>query len=121
MSEIIKVHLFKHGGKEFFRLLGEEKVPIQLKRHEPGTIIASGEIIEIVKVVGGLSIAPSLAAVIVQWLKNRASRKIMVQTKDNVVVNVEGQDADKEKLQELLEIAYSVSAIQTEPDKDNDA
>ena len=120
MSEIVKLHFFKHGGEEFFRLMKEENIPIQLKRHDPGTIVASGEIIEIVKVVGGLSIAPSLAAVIVQWLKNKASRKITVQTKDNVIVNIEGQDIEKEKLQELLDVAYSVSVIQTEPDKDDE-
>jgi Effector Associated Constant Component 1 len=121
MSDIIKLHLFKHGGKAFFRLMSEENIPIQLKRHDPGTVMAAGEVIEIVKVVGGLSIVPSLAAVIVQWLKNKASRKIMVQTKDNVIVSLEGQDANREKLEELLEIAYSVSAIQTQPDQDNDA
>ena len=120
MSEIIKLHLYKHGGKEFFRLMSEGNIPIQLKRHNPGTVMASGEIIEIVKVVGGLSIAPSLAAVIVQWLKNKATRKIMIQTKDNVVVSLEGQDADRKKLEELLEVAYSVSAIQTQPDQDDD-
>jgi len=121
MEEIIKLHLFKHGGKEFFRLMSESNIPIQLKRHDPGTVMAAGELIEIVKVVGGLSIAPSVAAVIVQWLKNKGSRKIMIQTKDNVVVSLEGPDVDKEKLEELLEIADSVSAIQTQPDKDNDA
>ena len=121
MSDIIKFHLFKNGGREFFRLLSERNTPIQLKRHDPGAVMAAGEIIEIVKVVGGASIIPSIAAIIVQWLKNKGSRKIMIQTKDNVVVSLEGHDADKEKLEELLEIADSVSVIQTEPDEGNDA
>jgi hypothetical protein len=121
MYETIKFHLFKHGGVEFFRLLNEENIPFQRRRHGPEIVFASGEIIEILKVIGGLSIAPSLAAVIVQWLKNKTTRKIMIQTKDNIVVSLEGQNADTKKLERLLKIAYSVSAIQSEPDQDNKA
>jgi hypothetical protein len=85
MSDLIKLHLLKRGGREFFRLMSERKIPGQLNRHDPGTVMAAGEIIAIVKVVGGLSILPSITAIIVQWLKIRSSRKIMVPTKDQVM------------------------------------
>jgi len=53
MSDIIKLHLLKHDGREFFRLMSERKIPIQLNRHDPGAVMAAGDISAIAKVVGG--------------------------------------------------------------------
>lgn len=112
----LRVHLFKHGGGDFVSLLDEAGVEYRMRQFPPGAIMNAPETLEILKTIAGLSILPSIAAVIVQWLKNRASRKIILQTKDNQIVHVEGMDIDEEKLARLLELSESVTAIQNKPD-----
>ena len=63
-----------------------------------GTVLAAGEVLEIVKALAGLSLAPSIAAVVVQWLKNKASRKVILQTKENQVVHLEGKGSPIKRL-----------------------
>jgi len=115
-SDQISVHLFRHGGEDFRKLLEKADVKYVIREHKSGVVMNAGDTIELIKLVGGLSILPSIAAVIVQWLKNKTSRKIMIQTKDNLVVQIEGIEVDEEKLVHLLEIGVSVTAIQPEPD-----
>lgn len=112
----LRVHLFKYGGDDFVSLLDEAGVEYRMRQFPPGTIMNAPEALVILKTIAGLSILPSIAAVIVQWLKNRASRKIIIQTKDNQIVHVEGMDIDEEKLARLLELSESVTAIQNKPD-----
>ncbi len=76
--------------------------------------MAAGEAVEILKAVGAASFSPSLAAIIVQWLKARSSRKIILQTKDMKVVHLEGYTADE--IVRLLELAQNVTVIETKPD-----
>tara|TARA_R110002073_G_scaffold278790_1_gene442550 strand:+ start:2230 stop:2586 length:357 start_codon:yes stop_codon:yes gene_type:complete len=116
MENTIRIITFKRGGKELFSLLAKEQIPMQMQRMEPGTVVASGEWIDIVTAVGGASLIPSIAAIIVQWLKNRGSRKIIIQTKDDQVVHAEGLSI--EELEKTLEVAKSISAIQPDGDRD---
>lgn len=117
MEETIRIYTFKHGGKELFSLLTEENIPIEMQRMEPGTVIASGEWLDIVTAVGGVSLIPSISAVIIQWLKNRASRKIIIQTKNNQIIHVEGLSI--EELEKVLEVAKDITAIQPDGEKDD--
>ncbi|WP_445355280.1 hypothetical protein ACJJI5_00745 [Microbulbifer sp. EKSA008] len=65
------------------------------------------------KAVAGLSITPSIAVIVVQWLKNRSSRKVILQMTDKKIVYIEGYS--KEEISNLIADASSITIIQTEP------
>ena len=111
----MRINLFKHGSDEFVELLDKNSISYQPLRWPPGTVLAGPQTIEIIAALSGLAIFPSIASVLVQWLKNNASRKITITTEDGKVVSIEGFSLyDVEK---LLEQTKSVQAIQTKPDE----
>ena len=115
MDDSLEVRFFRDGIEDFRDLLNTETIPYkEVSLFTPGTFVASGEILEIAKALAGLSLAPSIAAVIVQWLKNRASRKVILQTKDNQIVHLEGYS--KEEIEKLLTNASNITIIQPERD-----
>ena len=118
MNSTINVTVFSHGSAQFFELLNEQRVPFRIRRPEPGQIMAAGgEWVEVIQAVGGASVIPSLAAVLVQWLKSRAARKVMIQTNEKQIIHAEGYSV--EQLEEILEKASSVKVFQTEPDQED--
>ncbi len=115
MGEILEVRFFKDGIDDFKELLSNSDVSYEEVSHfPPGTIVNSGEVLEIVKALAGLSLIPSIAAVIVQWLKNKSSRKVILQTKENEVVHLEGYSA--REIEELIPNAKNITIIQTKKD-----
>jgi hypothetical protein len=61
-----------------------------------------------------LSLAPSIAAVLVQWLRSKASRKVILQTKDNEVIHLEGYSV--KEIESLISKASDITVIQTDKD-----
>jgi hypothetical protein len=112
----LTVRLFKHGGGEFISLLDKAGIEYRDREYAPGTVLAASETIELVKALAGLSLFPSISMVIVQWLKNKVARKVIIQTSDNQIVHVEGVDIDERKLASLLELTSSITVVQTKPD-----
>lgn len=115
MPKPIQITLFKYGSKQFLELLRENDIPFRLRRPEPGNIMLSGEWVEIIRTIGEVSIIPSLAAIIIQWLKSRAARIVMIQTEENQVIRIEGYSP--EQVEQVLETSRSIMIIQTEPDQ----
>jgi len=114
-KDTIKVALFKDSKESFLSLLKENDIAYTERTVRPGVVMAAGETIEIIKALGEASLFPALATVIVQWLRARSSRKIIVQTKDKQVVHLQGYSvSDAER---VLKSAESFSAIDTEPNK----
>lgn len=115
MDDVLEVRFFKDGVRDFLDLLQDNELPYERKSHfPPGTVMASGEVLEIVKALAGLSLAPSIAAVIVQWLKAKSSRKVILQTKDNQIIHLEGYSA--KEVEKFIAQGKNISIIQTEPD-----
>tara|TARA_R110002049_G_scaffold306823_1_gene505930 strand:- start:110 stop:466 length:357 start_codon:yes stop_codon:yes gene_type:complete len=114
MSATIRFNYFKDGGGELTSLLSDSNIPVQVRRSDPGVVIASASFLDVVTVLGGASLIPSIAAVLVQWLKNKASRKVIVQTKDREIVHIEGMSPSE--VAKVLESAHSLTAIQAESD-----
>ena len=115
MDELLEVRFFKDGVDDFKSLLKDKDISFEVVSHfPPGTILNAGEALEIVKALAGLSLAPSIAAVIVQWRKNRASRKVILQTKENEVVHLEGYSV--KEIEEFIPNAKNITIIQTEKD-----
>lgn len=115
----LKVAFFKDGSSEFFKLLDQAEINYNFYNPFPeGTVVASGEIIEILQVIGGVSIVPSITAIIVQWLKLQASREVIVTTHDNNIIHLKGFSEEK-MIAVALEYAKDVVIIQTTPDDKN--
>jgi len=113
----IRAYVFKHGKLGFSELLRQKEIKyFENNLFPPGTIVNSSEVIEIIKAVGGASIIPALATVIVQWLKNKSSRKIILQTKDKSVIHLEGYSI--KEIEGFLETAESITVLQKEPDEE---
>ena len=117
MLEKLKIITFKNSKESFISLLKQNGIAFTELLPPSGTIMAAGEIIEILKTVGAASIFPSLATVAVQWLKARSSRKLMLQTKDKQVVHLEGYSA--KEVARLLEQANSLTVVDTKPNQAN--
>lgn len=113
----IEISYFKNGSADFFRMLEDENISFKkIKNFPDGTIVASGETIEIINAIGGASIVPSLATIIVTWLKTRASRKAIVTTKDNKIVHLEGYSEKEVSI--ILDKTRNLTIAQTKPDDD---
>ena len=117
IDEKIKIITFRNSKESFISLLEQNGIAFTELLPPNGTIVAAGEIIEILKAVGAASIFPSLATVAVQWLKARSSRKLMLQTKDKQVIHLEGYSA--KEVAGLLEQANSLTVIDTKPNQAN--
>lgn len=117
IEERIIIITFRNSKESFISLLEQYGIAFTELLPPNGTIVAAGEIIEILKAVGAASIFPSLATVAVQWLKARSSRKLMLQTKDKQVIHLEGYSA--EEVAALLEQANSLTVIETKPNQAN--
>jgi hypothetical protein len=72
MLEKLKIITFKNSKESFISLLKQNGITFKELLPQSGTIMAYGEIIEILKTVGAASIFPSLATIAVQWLKARS-------------------------------------------------
>lgn len=101
--------LFKNSENSFLAALDEASIDYNPVAALSSTIMASAELIGIAQAV--LS-SGALTAIVVAWLKARASRKVIVTTNENQVVQLEGYSvADVEK---ILTIATRVAVIDTE-------
>ena len=114
-QERIELNYFKDGNEEFLALLDENQIPCDKRdKFPPGTVMAAGGAVEIITAIGGASLIPSLAAVVIQWLKNKASRKVMLLTEDNQVVHLEGYSL--KDVEKALNLSKKITIIQTKSD-----
>ncbi len=111
----IRAHVFKYSKEDFLESLRENGIEYFEQNLSPtGTIVASGEAVEIIKALGSVSIIPAIASVLIQWLKGRNSRKIILQTKDREIIHLQGYSV--KEVESLLEKAENITVIQTTPD-----
>lgn len=107
----LQAHVFKDSFKPFVELLNKHQVRYQMMEMRAGVPMASSGVIEIMQAVGAASVWASLAAVLVAFIKSRASRKVIITTKDNTVIHAEGLTA--KELERILGMAASVAVIDT--------
>lgn len=111
--DILQVHLFKTSFKPFLELLNEHDVKYQMQAHRSGPQAAASGVVEIVQALGSLTIWPSLATVIVAFIKSRDTRKIIITTKDNTVVHAEG--LSMKEIEQVLKHTKNMTVIDTQP------
>jgi uncharacterized protein YqgV (UPF0045/DUF77 family) len=107
--ETLPVHLFKDSFGPFLQLLNEHKVTYQIRDVRTGIQMASSGVIEIVQAVGNAAMWGALATVLVAFINSRRGRKVIITTKDNVVVHAEGLTV--KELEKVLEQARNLTAI----------
>ncbi|HEY8117703.1 MAG TPA: hypothetical protein VIE91_00540 [Methylophilaceae bacterium] len=109
--ETLPVHLFRTSFGPFITLLNKHEIKYRMRANRTGIPIANGEVLEVIKILSSATFWPSLAAVIVAFIKSRSGRKVIISTNDNTAIQAEGLSI--EKIEELLHIAKNISAIDT--------
>jgi hypothetical protein len=107
----IRVNVFRDSHDPFTQLLDQNDIEyysVALNSYGP---MNAGEMLEIVKTVGNAALWPSLATVIVAFIRAQKSRKVIITTKDNKVFHAEGFSV--EEISQILHEARSITAIDT--------
>lgn len=102
--------LFKDSHESFCEALADGGIPYEELRAAPGQIMASGTMIAIAQTT---AMAGAFAAVLVAWLKARASRKVILTLHDKTIVHLEGYSV--EQVRELLPMVDHGTVIDTVP------
>lgn len=106
----LQVHLFKDSEASFIELLDQKDIKFN-RRIQLGEVMASGAMLLVLEAVQAVTPWGALAWVIVEWLKNKRHRKVIITTEDNQVVHAEG--LSEAELQQVLQQAKSLAAIDT--------
>jgi hypothetical protein len=111
----LRIHTFTSGHDELLSLLRNSKIGFVERFPPPGTIVASGETIEIIGAIA--PIVGTLACVLIEWLHRQASRRIYIRTESKTEFVMQGYSV--EEATRFLSAAQSVTLIQTKPDEDD--
>lgn len=114
-NEKVRVILFRDSKDSFLFMLDEKGIqylPIPVR---PGVVMAAGETIEILKMLGEASPFAALAWVLVEWIKAKSSRKIIIQTKNEEIVHLEGYGI--KEIEKLLDRTDSITVIDPKPNQ----
>ena len=108
----MKIVLMGSSTASFTKALEEAGIEYDLRIPKPQSGLVFNVAGDVVQLVGDAVPWASLATVAVAWLKMRASRKIIVTTKDNEVVHTEGLSVAQ--FEQVLAIARETTVIDTE-------
>ena len=106
----MRIALFKNSRETFVQALEDASIVYEELKAPPGQIMASSIIINVAQTA---AVAGPIAAVLVAWLKARASRKIILTLQDNKIVHLECYSI--EQVKELLPLINHGTAIDTQP------
>ena len=106
---VLHVALYKDSRDQFISLLKEHGVSHEEMMPRANVVMASGFMVEILQ--SSAPWAASLAAVIIAFLKNRRSRKVIITKSDNTVVHCEG--LSQKEIESVLLKSKSLAAIDT--------
>lgn len=113
--DTLPIHLFKSSFGPIVDLLNEHGLRYQMRAVRAGVPIASGGTLELIKAVGDIAFWPAIAAVVVAFINRRNGRKVIITTKDKIVVHAE--ELSMAELEEVLQLAESITAIDPNPIK----
>ena len=110
----LSITLFKKSEESFKQLLDEQGITYQTQTPNfSAPVNMPGSVIEITQaVMSSGAFWPSLAYVIVHWLKQKNSRIIDITKKDGTHIRLEG-NIEQKHIDEALEQAKSIRAIDT--------
>lgn len=100
--------LFKDSKASFLSELDRNAIKYSPVEAFSSGVMASGALVAIAQAVAS---STAVAAIVVAWLKARASRKVIVTTEANQVVHLEGYSIAE--IEKILAIAVRVAIIDT--------
>ncbi|MBN3750767.1 hypothetical protein G3N96_35980 [Burkholderia sp. Se-20373] len=101
--------LFKHSKESFLSELNRASIKYSPVETFSSGIMASGELIAIAQTVAS---STAVATIVSAWLKARASRKVIVTTKDNQVTHLEGYSV--KDIEKILSVTDRVAVIESD-------
>jgi hypothetical protein len=105
----IQVQLFKGSYQPFSELLRRSGISFSERRPDPGKIVASSYWIVIDGLGVGAVLTP-LAGVLIAWIRSKASRKVIITTrKDTVINDIQGMSV--EEVERILKSAKGLTVI----------
>lgn len=116
----IRVNLFKSSQEPFCRLLDEHGIEYANHSPSPGVPMASANWLTISEQIANASFWPSLAAVVVAWIRSKASREISVLPKDGRP-EVITKNTSIEEVERLLSKSKSLTVFDTAKQSADDA
>jgi hypothetical protein len=114
--ETLQVHLFKHSSGPFISLLNEHGVKYQLRGVRLGVPMNGPDTLEIMKVIGSATFWPAVATVVVAFINRNKNRKVIVTTRDNTAIHLEGMSTSEVEM--VLQKAESITAIAMRAEND---
>lgn len=105
------VYLFKDSFGPFVVLLNEHHLKYQMQQSRAGVQAGPAGVLEVIQAIGSAAMWGALATVIVAFINSRRGRKVIITTKDNVVVHAEGLSIAEIEI--VLQHAKNMTAIET--------
>ena len=106
----MRIALFKDSRVSFLQNLSEADISFEELRPMPGNIMASATYVAVAQTA---AVASAVAAVLVTWLKARASRRVILTLKDKQIIQLDGYSV--EEVKELLNMTEVATVIDTKP------
>lgn len=106
----MKVYLYKHSFGPFLKLLNDNHIQYQMRETRSMEPMASGGFIELLT---SKELWGSLSAIIIAFLKYRNSRKVIITTKDQQIIQASGLSS--KDLEKVLENSVKIDVIDTSP------
>jgi hypothetical protein len=114
---VIRIQLFRRSFKPFCDLLREKGIEFTVRTPEPGRIMNSAEIVDIL--VGAGAVLTPLAVVVREWIRSSASRKLNITlTGRSATFVTEGFSEDQ--IKELLKEAQGMTVIDASKPTENE-
>ncbi|PPK74792.1 hypothetical protein B0F87_10735 [Methylobacter tundripaludum] len=111
MNYPLEIHLFNGSYQSLAEQLKANGIEFS-ERHQFSAAPATAQVVlELAGILKTAAPWASLAAVLIAWLKNRAGRKVIITTKDQGTIHVEGMSITE--VERILEKTQFVSAIES--------
>ncbi|NSL56874.1 hypothetical protein [Uliginosibacterium aquaticum] len=109
----IEINLFKDSREPFLKMLTDENIEYgEIHKFSVGAVLASGTSIG-VSLIQASAPWVAFSAVLVAWIRSRSSRKVIITTKDHVVIHIEGMS--QQDVEKILDRVENITVIDTKP------
>ena len=109
--ESLRIHLFKDSLDSFVELLDEHGIAHRYQDPRAGGPMVSGHVFEVLQ---SAAMWGALATVIIAFINRRRGRKVIITTKDGIVVHAEGLST--KEIEKVIGEAKSLAAIDSGKD-----
>ena len=115
-SPTLRIVLAGRGAESLTDELDAAGIEYNAPRPREGLVLASADWINFANHTVATMPWAGLALVLVQWLKGKAARKIVVTRKDGDIVHFEAQGISLKEMEKLLRDSEDVAVMDTKPD-----